>query len=207
MSTRPVIRKKAKVDWGVEKFAVDRAIRAIRDCDIAVLVIDAADGLTDQDKKISQIVVEAGKGLIVAINKWDLVEDKDKSDPTQNIHKDLCTKHLFLILHQDFYQRKNKTKVSKHIQTGKRSLCPVHKTCFHKHFKQSAFRSYGNESAFYKKRQKAACLLRNTGSHSSADFYSFCKRRRPCTRQLQKVSRKQNERSLRFLWNTYKNVV
>ena len=76
------IRKKAKVDWGVEKFAVDRAIRAIRDCDIAVLVIDAADGLTDQDKKISQIVVEAGKGLIVAINKWDLVEDKDKSDPT-----------------------------------------------------------------------------------------------------------------------------
>ena len=48
------IRKKSKVNWGVEKFAVDRAIRAIRDCDIAVLVVDAADGLTDQDKKISQ---------------------------------------------------------------------------------------------------------------------------------------------------------
>ena len=53
------IRKKSKVNWGVEKFAVDRAIRAIRDCDIAVLVVDAADGLTDQDKKISQIVVES----------------------------------------------------------------------------------------------------------------------------------------------------
>ena len=38
------------------------------------LVIDAKDGLTDQDKKISQTIVEAGKGLIVAINKWDLVE-------------------------------------------------------------------------------------------------------------------------------------
>lgn len=71
------IRKKSKVDWGVEKFAVDRAIRAIRNCDIAVLVIDAIDGLTDQDKKISQIIVESGKGLIIAINKWDLVEDKE----------------------------------------------------------------------------------------------------------------------------------
>ena len=71
------IRKKAKVDWGVEKFAVDRAIRAIRDCDVAVLVVDAVDGLTDQDKKISSIVVESGKGLILAINKWDLVETKN----------------------------------------------------------------------------------------------------------------------------------
>ena len=68
------IRKKAKVDWGVEKFAVDRAIRAIRDCDVAVLVVDALEGLTDQDKKISQTVVEAGKGMIIAVNKWDLVE-------------------------------------------------------------------------------------------------------------------------------------
>lgn len=68
------IRKKAKVDWGVEKFAVDRAIRAIRDCDVAVLVVDAFEGLTDQDKKISQTVVEAGKGMIIAVNKWDLVE-------------------------------------------------------------------------------------------------------------------------------------
>lgn len=73
------IRKKAKVDWGIEKFAVARAIKAIRDCDIAVLVVDATDGLTDQDKKISSIVSEAGKGLIVAVNKWDLIENKASS--------------------------------------------------------------------------------------------------------------------------------
>lgn len=73
------IRKKAKVDWGVEKFAVARAIKAIRDCDIAVLVIDATDGLTDQDKKIASIVTEAGKGMIVAVNKWDLIENKASS--------------------------------------------------------------------------------------------------------------------------------
>jgi GTP-binding protein len=70
------IRKKAKVDWGIEKFAVARAIKAIRDCDVAILVVDATDGLTEQDKKIASIVIEAGKGMIVAVNKWDLVENK-----------------------------------------------------------------------------------------------------------------------------------
>lgn len=68
------IRKKAKVDWGVEKFAVDRAIRSIRECDVAILVIDATEGISDQDKKISAIITEAGKGIIIAVNKWDLVE-------------------------------------------------------------------------------------------------------------------------------------
>lgn len=70
------IRKKTKVDYGVEKFAVDRAIRSIRDCDVALLVIDAKEGISDQDKRISSIITEAGKGIIVAINKWDLIEDK-----------------------------------------------------------------------------------------------------------------------------------
>ena len=70
------IRKKSKVDYGVEKFAVDRAIRSIRDCDVALLVIDATEGISDQDKKISSIITEAGKGIIIAVNKWDLIEDK-----------------------------------------------------------------------------------------------------------------------------------
>lgn len=77
------IRKKSKVDWGVEKFAVDRAIRAIRDCDIAVLVIDATEGISDQDKKISALITEAGKGIIIAVNKWDLVENKQTNTMNQ----------------------------------------------------------------------------------------------------------------------------
>ena len=68
------IRKRAKVDWGIEKFAVDRAIRSIRECDVAVLIVDATEGISDQDKKISAIITEAGKGIIIAVNKWDLVE-------------------------------------------------------------------------------------------------------------------------------------
>ncbi len=71
------IRKKSKVDWGIEKFAVDRSIRAIRNCDVAILVADATEGITDQDKKIASIITESGKAIILAINKWDLIEDKN----------------------------------------------------------------------------------------------------------------------------------
>ncbi|MBQ3641944.1 ribosome biogenesis GTPase Der, partial [bacterium] len=73
------IRKKSKVDWGIEKFAVDRSIRAIRNCDVAILVIDATEGISEQDKKIAGTIVDAGKALVLAINKWDLIEDKQSS--------------------------------------------------------------------------------------------------------------------------------
>ena len=89
------IRKKSKVDWGIEKFAVDRAIRAIRGCDVAVLVIDAQEGLSDQDKKIAQTILEAGRAMILAVNKWDLIEDKQTNSP-QKYEKSLQNEAPFL---------------------------------------------------------------------------------------------------------------
>ncbi len=89
------IRKKSKVDYGVEKFAVDRAIRSIRDCDVALLVIDATEGISDQDKKISSIITESGKGIIIAVNKWDLIEDK-KSNTINKFDKMLSNEIPFL---------------------------------------------------------------------------------------------------------------
>ena len=92
------IRKKAKVDYGVEKFAVDRAIRSIRECDVALLVIDAVEaqnGISDQDKKIASIITEAGKGMVIAINKWDLIADK-KSNSVSKFDKMLENEIPFL---------------------------------------------------------------------------------------------------------------
>ena len=89
------IRKKSKVDWGVEKFAVDRAIRAIRDADVAVLVIDAQEGLSDQDKKIGSIILESGKAMVLAVNKWDLIENKS-SNTLKNFETELETDAPFL---------------------------------------------------------------------------------------------------------------
>ena len=70
------IRKKSKIEYGIEKFAVSRAIKAIENSDIVILMVDVTEGFTDQDKKIVSITQEAGKGLIIAMNKWDLITNK-----------------------------------------------------------------------------------------------------------------------------------
>ncbi len=69
------IRRKRSVEEAVEYYSVNRAVQAAEACDVAVLVVDARDGLTEQDKKIAQIVVRRGKAIVIALNKWDLMED------------------------------------------------------------------------------------------------------------------------------------
>jgi len=68
------IRSRGKIAAGVEKYSVLRAVKAVERCDVALLLIDAAEGLTEQDKKIGGIAHEEGKGIIIVLNKWDLVE-------------------------------------------------------------------------------------------------------------------------------------
>ena len=68
------LRKKSKVNDSIEKYSVIRAIAAIERCDVCVLMIDANEGLTEQDKKIAGYAHEAGKGLMIVVNKWDLIE-------------------------------------------------------------------------------------------------------------------------------------
>ena len=72
------IRRRGKVASGpaAEKYSTMRALKAISRADVAVLVLDAADGLTAQDAHVAGYVIEEGKGLIIAVNKWDIVEDK-----------------------------------------------------------------------------------------------------------------------------------
>lgn len=68
------IRRKNKVNEDIERYSVIRAVAAIERCDICLLMIDAVEGITEQDKKIAGVAHEAGKGIIVVVNKWDLVE-------------------------------------------------------------------------------------------------------------------------------------
>ncbi len=67
------IRRKSKVNEDIERYSVVRAVAAIERCDVALLVIDAQEGITEQDKKIAGVAHEAGKGIIVVVNKWDLI--------------------------------------------------------------------------------------------------------------------------------------
>lgn len=69
------IRRKKKVDESIEYYSVNRAISAIDDADVIFLMVDCAEGLSDQDKKIANLVVTKGKGIVLVLNKWDLLKD------------------------------------------------------------------------------------------------------------------------------------
>ena len=85
------IRRRSKVYDDVEKFSVVRAVAAIERCDVALLVIDGTEGVTEQDKKIAGLAHEAGKGIITVVNKWDIVtkETNTMRDMTRQIENEL----------------------------------------------------------------------------------------------------------------------
>ena len=73
------MRKKAKVDDRIEKFSVLRATMAIERSDVCLILIDAQEGVTEQDTKVAGLAHEAGKACIIVVNKWDAVEKDDKT--------------------------------------------------------------------------------------------------------------------------------
>lgn len=74
IDTAGMRKKRAVEDETLEKYSVLRSIAAIERCDVALLMLDAQDGVTEQDTKIAGLILDAGKAVIVAVNKWDLVE-------------------------------------------------------------------------------------------------------------------------------------
>ena len=71
------MRRKSKIDDAIEKFSNMRTINAIERADVCLILIDANDGVTEQDTKIAGLVHEAGKAAIIVVNKWDAVSDKE----------------------------------------------------------------------------------------------------------------------------------
>lgn len=74
IDTAGMRRKRVIEDESLERYSVLRSITAIDRCDVAILMIDAQDGVTEQDTKIAGLILDAGKAVIVAVNKWDLIE-------------------------------------------------------------------------------------------------------------------------------------
>ena len=73
------IRRKKKVTENVEYYSVNRAIKTLDNCDVVFLMIDAQEGLADQDKKICSLAYERGRGIIFVLNKWDTQEQSRKT--------------------------------------------------------------------------------------------------------------------------------
>ena len=88
------IRRKSKVNEDIERFSVIRAVAAIERCDVCLLMIDGREGITEQDKKIAGIAHEAGKGIVIAVNKWDIV-DKD-TNTMSKLKKEMARELAFM---------------------------------------------------------------------------------------------------------------
>ena len=87
------MRRKSKVDDAIEKFSNMRSVAAIERADVCLVLIDANEGVTEQDTKIAGLVHEAGKAAIIVVNKWDAVEDKETNtmrDKENDVRRDLA---------------------------------------------------------------------------------------------------------------------
>ena len=85
------MRRKGKIDEPIEKYSIIRTLRAVDRSDVVLMVLNAVEGITEQDKKIAGYAHEAGKGIVVVVNKWDLY-DKDNNSTvkfTEMIRKEL----------------------------------------------------------------------------------------------------------------------
>ncbi len=88
------IRKKARVNDNIERFSVLRATLAVERSDVCLLLIDAQEGVTEQDTKIAGIAHEAGKAIIIAVNKWDVIEKENKT--LENMEKQVKSDLAFM---------------------------------------------------------------------------------------------------------------
>lgn len=110
------IRRKSKVKEEVEKYSVLRALTSIERADVCILMIDASEGITEQDEKIAGYAHESGKAIVIAVNKWDTIE---KDDKTTNVFTKKIRTQLAFISYAPivFVSVKNNLRIDKLIDT------------------------------------------------------------------------------------------
>jgi GTP-binding protein len=112
------LRKKTKEKEDLEFYSVIRAIRAMDEADVCLLVIDAVNGITAQDVNIFSLATRKGKGIVVLVNKWDLVEDK-KTNTARDYEKQLKERIApFTDVPVIFISAKEKTRIFKVIEVA-----------------------------------------------------------------------------------------
>ena len=116
------IRRKSKVDYGVEAFSVVRALQSIERADVTVMVLDANQEIADQDQKIAQKIVDAGKAAVVVFNKWDLVSNKSSKLMNEFIAKvEMDLPHL-KFAEEVFVSAKSGQRVQKILEAAARAF-------------------------------------------------------------------------------------
>ena len=71
------IRRKGKIDYGAEFFMINRAFKAMKRAEVVILLLDAVNGIVEQDRILAERIAQEGRACVIALNKWDIVDDKD----------------------------------------------------------------------------------------------------------------------------------
>jgi len=114
------IRKKKNVEYGAEFFSINRSFRAIRRCDVVLLVLDALDEVTDQDLKLAGRIIEEGRAVVIVVNKWDAI---DKDSYTIYEYKELINSRLYYLnwAEMTFVSAKTGQRVSKVLELAQKA--------------------------------------------------------------------------------------
>ncbi|HEX6591090.1 MAG TPA: ribosome biogenesis GTPase Der [Moraxellaceae bacterium] len=128
------VRRRGRVDEGVEKFSVIKTLQAIKDAHVVVLVLDAREGIVDQDLHMLGFVLQSGRALVVAINKWDGMSDYDRELVRKDIDRRLdfipwARVHLISAMHGtgvgDLYPSVEKAYASATIKVATNRLTQI----------------------------------------------------------------------------------
>ncbi len=98
------MRKRGKIDEAIEKFSVIKTMQAVEDANVVVLVVDARDQITEQDAHVADFVLQAGRALVLAVNKWDGLDDHQRQMVKQELERklhflDFAKRHYISALH------------------------------------------------------------------------------------------------------------
>ena len=121
------IRRKSRVDYGIEGFSVVRSIRAIDHADVTVHVIDASEPITDQDQKIAAKIEEAGRGVVLVFNKWDLIENKSSATMNKMLAEVKAEMRHIAYAEVLFTSALTKLRVGKIIEAAERAFAETHR--------------------------------------------------------------------------------
>ena len=132
------LRRKSRVKEKIEKFSMIKALKSLERCHVAVILLDAADGVSEQDARISGYVFEKGKGVVLAVNKWDLIKGNTRKRSSLDNEMDRQLKFISFaprvnfsaltgervmkvfdkidIVHEQFSQRFNTSSINKAVQ-------------------------------------------------------------------------------------------
>jgi GTP-binding protein len=109
------LRRKGKVFEAIEKFSVVKTLQAIADANVVLLLLDATQGVTDQDAHIAGYILESGRAVVLAVNKWDAVDDYQKETLQRSIEHRLAFLKFAPVLHISAIKRQGLGPVWKAI--------------------------------------------------------------------------------------------